>query len=80
MRILLTDRALKAAKPGQMVWDSAVPGFGVRGKTFIVMRRMPGQKNPVRRSLGPYPIMTLAEAREAALEALRDIAKGVDGS
>jgi integrase len=64
-----------------MVWDAAVPSFGVRvsekGKlTFIVMRRLHGKL--VRRMLGQYPIMTLGGAREAALEALRDIEKGID--
>jgi Arm DNA-binding domain len=69
---------MKAAAPGtrKMVWDAAVPSFGVRvtdkGKlTFIVMRRLRG-KLP-RRMIGQYPIMPLAKAREAALEALRDI-------
>ncbi len=86
MKTLLTDRALKAMKPAapgtrKMIWDGAVPSFGVRvsekGKiTFIVMRRLHGKL--VRRMLGQYPIMTLAEAREAALAALRDISKGVD--
>ncbi len=64
-----------------MVWDAAVPSFGVRvtdkGKlTFIVMRRL--RDKLVRRMLGQYPIMTLAKAREAALEALRDIESGID--
>jgi len=86
MKTMLTDRALKAMKPAapetrKMIWDSAVPSFGVRvtdkGKlTFIVMRRLHGK--PVRRVVGEYPITPLAEAREAALAALRDIAKGID--
>ena len=81
MKTILTDRALKAMKPAapgtrKMIWDSAVPSFGVRvserGKlTFIVMRRLQGKL--VRRMLGQYPIMPLAAAREAALEALRDL-------
>src|SRR5205085_1238034 len=41
-----------------------------------VMRRLNGKL--VRRVVGEYPITTLAEAREAALAALRDIAKGID--
>ena len=86
MKTMLTDRALRAMKPAspgtrKMVWDAAVPSFGVRvsehGKlTFIVMRRL--RDKPVRRMLGQYPIMTLAKAREAALEALRDIERGID--
>jgi Arm DNA-binding domain len=86
MKTMLTDRALKAMKPAtpgtrKMVWDAAVPSFGVRvserGKlTFLVMRRLHGKL--LRRTLGQYPIMTLGAAREVALEALRDIAKGID--
>ena len=74
MKIMLTDRALRAMKPAapgtrKMLWDAAVPSFGVRvtdkGKlTFIVMRRLHGKL--ARRALGQYPIMTLAKAREAA--------------
>jgi integrase len=86
MKTMLTDRGLKAMKPATpgsrtMVWDAAVPSFGVRVSekrkiTFIVMRRLQGRV--VRRMLGQYPIMTLAEAREAALAALRDIERGID--
>src|ERR1700730_8192835 len=74
---------MKPATPGtrKMIWDSAVPSFGVRvsehGKlTFIVMRRLHGKL--ARRMIGQYPIMTLAKAREAALGALRDIERGID--
>jgi len=86
MKTMLTDRALRAMKPAppgtrKMVWDAAVPSFGVRvtdkGKlTFIVMRRL--HNKIVRRMIGQYPIMILAKAREDALEALRDIERGVD--
>jgi integrase len=88
MKTMLTDRALKAMKPAapgtrKMIWDSAVPSFGARvsehGKiTFIVLRRRPGDKHALRRMLGQYPIMTLAEARESALLALREIERGFD--
>jgi integrase len=86
MKIMLTDRAMKAMKPAppgtrKMIWDAAVPSFGVRvsehGKlTFVVMRRLNGRL--LRRSLGQYPIMPLAVARKAALSALRDISEGID--
>src|SRR3984893_3045940 len=86
MKTMLTDRALRAMKPAspgtrKLGWYAAVPSFGVRvsehGKlTFIVMRRLRGKL--ARRMLGQYPIMTLATAREAALEALRDIDRGID--
>ncbi len=86
MKTMLTDRALRAMKPAspgtrKMVWDAAVPSFGVRvsehGKlTFIIMRRLHGKI--VRRTIGQYPIMILSKAREGALEALRDIERGID--
>ncbi|MFZ3327922.1 MAG: integrase arm-type DNA-binding domain-containing protein [Methylocella sp.] len=86
MKTTLTDRALKAMKPAapgsrKMIWDAAVPSFGVRvsehGKlTFIVMRRLRGKI--VRRMIGQYPVTTLAKAREGALEALRDFERGID--
>jgi Arm DNA-binding domain len=86
MKNLLTDRALKAIKPTgkrRIVWDSSVPNFCVivsaKGKAdFAVIRRLPGQRVPVTRRLGTYPIVSLSQAREAALEALRDISAGVD--
>jgi Arm DNA-binding domain len=86
VKTMLTDRALRTMRPAapgtrKMIWDAAVPSFGVRvserGKlTFVVMRRLHGKL--LRRMLGQYPIMPLAEAREAALEALRDIERGID--
>ena len=86
MKTMLTDRSLRAMKPAspgtrKMVWDAAVPSFGVRvtdkGKlTFIVMRRLRGKI--ARRMIGQYPITTLARAREGALEALRDFERGID--
>jgi integrase len=86
MKTLLTDRALKAMKPAapgtrKMIWDAAVPSFGVRvtarGKiTFVVMRRL--NRKVTRWTIGQYPIMPLSEAREAAQALLLDIGKGVD--
>ena len=78
MKILLTDRALRAMKPAapgtrKTLWDAAVPNFGIRvtekgQTTFFVMRRLHGKLH--RWTLGHYPILTLAKAREAALGAL----------
>ena len=50
-----------------------VRGLGVRVmpsgvKSFILFRRFPGSKHPVRRSLGKYSDMSLAEARDKARE------------
>jgi integrase len=83
----LTDRGLQALKPAELsrrytVWTEAA-GFGVRVtdrgvRTFIVMRRQPGHRNPVRVSLGRYPDdLSLGKARELAGEAKKLLKSGV---
>jgi integrase len=84
----LNDRiikALKPAKPGKRVdvWDALVPGLGVRVtdtgvKTFTLVTRYPGHKNPARRALGGYGEITLEQARAKAREWLSLIQRGVD--
>jgi integrase len=86
MKILLTDRFLRAIKPAskrQIIYDTAVPGFCAivtpTGKIWLsVMRRLPGERIPRTWRLGLFPVMTLAEGRSGALEALQDIAAGID--
>ena len=63
------------------IWDGRTPGFGMRisaagTKTFILMYRHRGR--PRRMTLGRYPVLSLADAREMASEALRQVTKGVD--
>lgn len=63
------------------IWDGRVPGFGVRlsgvgTKTFILVYRHRGRTR--RLTLGRYPFLPLAEAREKASEALRHINNGDD--
>src|SRR5262245_45132613 len=84
----LTDRALKAlkpAKPGTLydVMDAVVPGFGVRvsetgRRTFILVGRFPGCKNPTRRALGEYGALTLEQARSNARNWIELIRRGTD--
>jgi integrase len=84
----LTDRALKTlkrAKPGKHYdhMDAVVPGFGVRvsdtgRRTFVLLTRFPGSKNPTRRALGEYGELTLEKARGKARDWLELIRKGVD--
>jgi integrase len=84
----LTDRgirSLKPAKPGKRydVMDAIVPGAGVRvtdkaTKTFNLIARFPGSKNPVRRELGKYGELSLEQARAKARAWLALIAKGID--
>jgi Arm domain-containing DNA-binding protein len=72
----LTDLLLRKLKGGEErveVWDSKLPGFGVRvspsgTKSFILLYRFRGL--PCRLTLGRYPVLGLGEARELAKEAL----------
>ncbi len=81
----LTDRAVQAAKaPAKGVaeiTDAAVTGLQLRVtasgvKSWALRYRWGGA--PRRLALGRYPTVGLAEARAAALEALRRVAAGAD--
>lgn len=84
----LNDRTLKALKPAPKgetydLMDTVVPGFGVRvseagRRTFILVARFGGARNPTRRALGEYGALTLAAAREKARDWLELIRKGID--
>jgi hypothetical protein len=86
----LTDRTLKALEPATSkrrhyeVMDDLVQGFGVRvntagRKTFILIARYSGSRNPTRRALGQYENgMTLESARKKAGEWRQLLADGVD--
>jgi integrase len=86
MKKVLTDRALKAAKPAApgkryMLWDGLVPNFGARVTdkghvSFVVMRRLDGRL--VRRAIGDYGELTLERARDLARDAIDNIVRGVD--
>jgi integrase len=84
--ISLTARTIDALKPTSGVpqmdyWDSTLKGFGVRvsasgRKSWIAFYRLNGR---VRRlTLGTYPALSLADAREHARDALHAVAKGTD--
>src|SRR5262245_3078183 len=84
-RTKLNDAIVKALLPpatGQVThWDTGLPGFGVRvapggAKTWIIQYRHAGR---VRRfKLGRYPILSLADARDAARDKLASVTKGED--
>jgi integrase len=82
----LSDRTIKALKPRSRAYirpDGIAPGFGVRvmpsgHKTFVLVSRFPGSRNPVPRALGAYGALTLAEARVKARDWLEMIATGRD--
>jgi integrase len=77
----LALRKLSATGGRREVWDEKLPGFGVRiglsgTKSFVLMYYAGGKKH--RLTLGRYPVLSLAEARRRALEALATIAGGGD--
>jgi len=81
----LDDRTIKAAKPRDETYQKMESdGFGLRiepsgKKSFILFKRYPGGSgNPVRRQLGTYPAMTLAQAHEKARLWRALIEKGID--
>lgn len=80
----LTARTIARLKPGPRqvdVWDSSLPGFGLRvsvngRKTWTVRYRI--DRRLRRMSIGHFPPLTLADARKLAREALRSAEKGND--
>ena len=81
----LTDLMLRHLVPRgeerMEVWDGGMPGFGVRvsktgTKTFILVYRHRGR--PRRLSLGRWPIVSLAKARQKARAALQTLDDGND--
>ncbi len=81
----LSERIVASLEPpatGRVdYWDEEMPGFGLRIsesglKTWQVMYRVEGRKR--RLSLGSYPGLSLELARDAAFEALQQVARGQD--
>jgi integrase len=76
----LTDISIRnlKANPGERLeaWDEKVPGLGIRvsstgTKSFVLLYRIGGQAK--RMTLGRYPVVSLADARKLATEALYKI-------
>jgi integrase len=86
MRKTLTDRLLRSLKPRAdhyEITDALVPGLAIRvlssgQKTFILIARFPGSKNPTRRALGSYGELTLEQARNKARDWLELLRRGID--
>lgn len=81
--ISLTDRTLRSVQVESRteLWDEALPGFGVRvspqgDRSFFIMYRYRGVRR--RLTLGKYPLLSLAEARQAARVKLGEVAAGLD--
>jgi integrase len=84
----LNDRLLKSLKPAKTgrryeVMDSIVSGLGVRvtdkgQRTFMLVARYPGSRNPTRRAIGEYGALSLESARGKARSWLELLQKGID--
>jgi integrase len=81
----LSDLAVKRVKPPQKgqvdIFDAGYPGFALRvsyggGKSWVYFYRIGGRLR--RRSLGTYPAVTLAEARQLWREAKHEVSLGRD--
>jgi integrase len=89
-KVRLTDPKIENLKPATAadggryeVLDTQVPGFGVRvtqrgTRTFMLKTRYPGSSNPTRRALGEYPVISLSDARQKAINWLVLIKRGID--
>ncbi len=86
-RTFRTIRSLEAIKPSTSgrieYWDEDLKGLGIRvapsgRKTWVLMYRVRGDKRLRRATLGTYPILTLADARDQARSDLSAAAKGRD--
>ena len=70
-KMVLNDKAVKSAKPGTILWDASLKGFGLRAgshsKTFIVL-----VASGRRKRIGRYPLISLADARTAARKVLAE--------
>ena len=87
-RLKLTDKLLTSSKrlvpvEGQKqtdFWDMALPGFGVRcsyggRKSFQVLARVNGKLKRI--TIGSYPSVSLAHARDQARKIIENAAKGI---
>jgi integrase len=87
MKAKLTTKLLDSlAAKGEArppIWDTTTSGFGILvGKRtisfFACRRRRGGDGKPIRVPCGTYPMVSLAEGRERANAALRDLHDGTD--
>jgi integrase len=86
MKVTLTDPMVRAAKPQAKPYelrDAGVAGFGLRvstkgARSWSLVYRPRGSTRQQRVSLGPYPIVSLAQAREEARRLLARVHLGDD--
>ena len=83
-KIIFNVKKLDSLKPESTrvdYWDTSLPGFVLRitpdgTKTFSVMYRIGGRRR--RYTIGSYPVLKLADARDRAMEALKLVRDSVD--
>jgi integrase len=85
-RVILTEKQIEYATPARvgqryMLWDAVTPSLALRvtdrgHKSFVVQRRVNGRM--VKLTLGQYPALKLAAAREAARDKLKVMERGID--
>lgn len=88
MRKTLTVKGIESLPPADAgkrydILDAIVPGFGVRvmstgRKSYFLVARFPGQKNPTRRTIAPVGRLELSAAREMARTWLTELSAGID--
>src|SRR5262245_28582529 len=83
----LTETRIRSLRPPSSgrayVWDSQVPGFGLRishtGRlVFVVHYRVRGSRRPRRYTIGTFPTIGVADARDKAQDVLRAARAGKD--
>lgn len=80
----LTAKSVENLKPGELqqdFWDISLPRFGIRvspqgKKTWTLLYRF--ERRLRRYTIGTFPDLSLADARQKARAALGDIARGID--
>src|SRR6266571_821949 len=87
-KVVLTDLGLRSVKPAPagkrvMIWDAGMPNLAVRVtdqgvRSFVVARRVRGDKNMTWHTRGRYPDVTLAEARRLARDSTAVMRTGAD--
>ena len=86
-KVIITDKVIQATAPDNRsefhVWDSQLPGFGVRvrktgHKTYVLFYRARNRKRIRKLTLGSAYAINATEARRQAREILGQIAAGKD--
>ena len=78
----VVEKATPDAKKDVFIWDSALPGFGVRiypsgVRKYVVQYRL-ADTSQRRLAIGKHGVLTVVKAREMAREKLVSVARGED--